>query len=364
MKRLAIILTCALGISGAAQTSERDMPDVLRGVKRILFVGDSLTDGSSYPDYVVNTLNGVFPDAGFEIHNAAVCGDTAAMVRKRLKADIIDRTPDLMVLSIGTNDCCGRRPVKDYEADVDYIVSETLKTGSRVMLVLPSPFGKVNAEREKPFQEYLAAIRRVAAAHSLHVADAHAEFVRGENAGREMLSTDGIHHGRHGFEGMARAIMDALGLKDTKLNMNIKPWPGLLMKWETSDPVPADGKYDPSRATGWKPYDAKALMAKQTWSNSPFPARGAWMPFADPNNKQVAYGRTCYVAKAAGKHELQVGGSYAPQMVWLNGKKVWESRRPHGFHPNADRLIVDMHAGENEIIAVSNFIIFIRVKEK
>jgi hypothetical protein len=61
--------------------------------------------------------------------------------------------------------------------------SAALKAESKVMLVLPSPFGKGNADREDGFLAYLDAIREVAAKHRLPVADAHAEFIKGEKAG-------------------------------------------------------------------------------------------------------------------------------------------------------------------------------------
>jgi lysophospholipase L1-like esterase len=362
MGRAAVVVVAMMVIGTAARAAPA-LPADLQEVSRILFMGDSLTDGSSYPDYVVNTLNTLFPSAGFEVHNGAVAGDTAAMVRKRFDADVRGRQPDLMVLCIGTNDCNGRRPVADYEADVAYIVSETLKLGAKVMIVLPSPFGKANAAKEEPFQAYLAVLRRLAATHNLTIADAHAEFVKGEAAGREMLGFDGIHHGKDGFAGMARAIVDALGFADIPLVTTVTPWPGLLTQWETSAPVPLDREYAPAEATGWRPYDAAALAAQQPWWNAPFPQRGAWMPFLDRDAKQVAYGRTFYDAPAAGKVELQVGGSPAPQIVWLNGTEVWRSPRPHGYHPNADRLVVEVKEGRNEIIVVSNFMIFVGIRE-
>ena len=360
---LPLLWFCVVGtVTLGAETPK--MSPFLKGVKRILFVGDSLTDGSSYPDHVVNTLNKLFPDAGFQVHNAAVAGDTAASVRKRFQQDVIERKPDLMILCIGTNDCHGRRPLTDYETDVEAIVSETLKTAAKVMIVLPSPFGKTNAAMDKPFQDYLAVLRKIAGKYNLTVADAHAEFTKGEKAGREMLGFDGIHHGKHGFEGMTRAIIDAFGFKEVKLELTVTPWPGLQTQWESSAPVPLDNQYSPTKARDWKPYDAMALMTKQPWWNSPFPARGGWMPFLDRNSKQAAYGRTYYDTKKAGKYELQVGGSPSPQIVWLNGQQVWKSKRPHGYHPNADRVTVVMKRGRNEIIVISNFMIFVGVHEQ
>jgi hypothetical protein len=88
------------------------------------------------------------------------------------------------------------------------------------------------------------------------------------------------------------------------------------------------------------------------------------MPFDENNPKEYAYGRTAFDAPAAGDYELQLGGSRNPQTIWVNGVKVWEGRRHNGFHPNADRLVVKMNKGRNEIVGTSNCMLFVGVKAK
>jgi hypothetical protein len=85
------------------------------------------------------------------------------------------------------------------------------------------------------------------------------------------------------------------------------------------------------------------------------------MPFDDASRTNAAFGRTHFDASRAGDYELQVGGSPAPQIVWVNGVKVWEGRRSNGYHPNADRVTVTLKAGRNEIVAASNFMVFIGI---
>jgi lysophospholipase L1-like esterase len=338
------------------------MRDILKDVHRILFYGDSLTDGSSYPDYVVNTLNQRYPDAHFEIFNAAGTGDTAAILRARLAADVLVHKPGLVTICIGTNDSHNNRKTEEYRADLEALVTALKDAGYRVLLIRPSPFG--DAAKEARFQEYLAVIDAVGKTHNLPVADAHALFMAWMKEGKEPLGADGIHHGKDGFECMARAVLTALGLKDVPIDMKITPYPGALLAWETSDPVPTGTPLDLATAKGWKPYDAAALAARQPWWNAPFPQRGAWMPFDDNNPKEYAYGRTWFEAPAAGDYELQFGGSRNPQVIWVNGVKVWEGRRNNGFHPNADRIIVKMNKGRNEIVGTSNFMLFVGVKKK
>lgn len=333
-------------------------PDILDGVKSILFYGDSLTDGSSYPDFIVNTLNRAWPGSGFGIMNAGICGNTAADLVARLQADVLARRPDMVVVMIGANDCLGNRPVRDYRDDLRGIVAALLGAGIKVMLVRPSHLADpVMGER---LGGYLAAVDEVAAGHGLLAADAHGEFLRGAAAGREMLGPDGVHHGRDGFEGVARAVLDALGLRGVPVDKAIRPWPGLLTAWEMSGPAP-DGECDPRKATGWKQYDADALAAGQEWFNVDFMRRGGWMPHSDAEKEHpVRYGRTYYDAPSAGLYELRLGGS-APLLIWLNGRKAWESQVFHGFHPDADRMPVRMKKGRNEIVAASRFLVFVGV---
>lgn len=318
----------------------------------------SLTDGSSYPDYVVNTLNRRYPEAHFELLNAAGCGDTAANLRQRLSADVLVHKPDLVVICIGTNDNNKSRKTEDYRADLEALVTALKEAGSRILLVRPSPFGDI--AKEVRFQDFLAVISAVGKVHNLPVADAHGLFVAWAKAGKEPLGGDGIHHGKDGFECMAWAVLTALGLKDVPIEMQVRPWPDLLLAWETSEPVPAGTPLDLAAAKGWKPYDAAALAARQPWWNSPFPQRGAWMPFEDSNPKEYAYGRTWYDAPEAGDYEVQIGGPGAT--IWVNGVKVWSGNRPTGFHPNADRFVVKMNRCRNEIVGTSSFMLFIDVK--
>lgn len=337
------------------------MPETLRGVRKILFYGDSLTDGSDYPDYVVNTLRREFPEVTWELMNSALCGNTAADLRRRLQADVLDRRPDLVSICVGTNDCWQKRDVAAFAADMDALVAGLLAADVQVLLVKPSPFGK--PEDETRFLEYLAVIDAVAARHRLPVADAHQVFLDGTRAGKEMLGPDGVHHGKDGFEGMARAVLDGLRLSDVAIEKTVRPWPWLLLDWETSAPVPNQEPYEPQKATGWQTYDRQAAIAGQPWWDAPFAARGGWMPFAPGKAPAglAAYGRTRYRATRPGKAELRVGGS-PPQIVWLNGREVWRQLKSHGYHPDADQVAVELQAGDNEIVVLSHYMAFVGIR--
>lgn len=339
---------------------ETQAAPALEGVNRIVFYGDSLTDGSDYPDYVINTLNRLHPDAGFELFNAAISGDTAADLVSRLDADVLSLQPDMVVIGVGTNDAIGNVEPEDFRAQMSTMIDSLKKHNAKVMLLLPSPI------REKKRGERLVLLnqvhRELAAKYDLPVADAHGLFEQWESEGKSVLGPDGIHHGPDGFACMAEAVLAGLGYPGVPMDRTIRPKEGLLLDWETSAPLPRnkEGVYDPAQATSWKPFLREPLLRTLGWADAPFVARGAWMPFDGfPSKDQVAFGRTSFEAPQAGSYRMEVGGSTKPLIVWFNGSKVWSSSRRHGYHPNADRFVVEVQAGKNEIIVVSRYMTFV-----
>lgn len=358
---LAILACTTLTWAASARGKGKDM---LAGVQRIMFIGDSLTDGSDYPDYVVNTINHLRPKANLQRFNAAIAGNTAADLVQRMERDMLSQHPDLVSICIGTNDSNTNRPVADYARDLEYLILRFRENGAKVLLMLPSPMG--DPKREEAFQPYLAVIRSLAVKHRCPLADAHGLFLQWMKEGKEMLSADGVHHGAFGFEGMARAVLIALGFADAPMVKDITPWPYLLTEWEMSAPIPQEkAPASPKNITEWTAYDRLKAVAMQPWWDAPFAARGGWMPFglAKPTVPSVAFGRTWYDAKDDEVAEMQIGGSRLK--VWLNGELVWESTDANfaGFHPNASRFPVHLKQGRNEIVVRNDYFAFVGIRE-
>src|SRR5262245_867127 len=174
--------------------------------ERLVFLGDSITDGHTLPLLVRQALGERAPVC----INAGVAGDTAAGMRKRLERDVLPRRPTRVVLSVGINDVLRNIPASDYEADVTAI-SDRLKRESVPLLILtPTILGPKHAGAEKRLEEYIAVLRRLAAKESYSVAEVHARM----QEGRELLETDQVHLTFEGYRIMARAVLDGLGHKD------------------------------------------------------------------------------------------------------------------------------------------------------
>ena len=99
------LIIAAQAVGAGAQTTE--LPKPLQGVKRIVMIGDSITQGGARPGGYVwlteHTLKALFPSAGFEVINAGISGHKATDMAARLQKDVLDKIhcPVLIMHSTG-----------------------------------------------------------------------------------------------------------------------------------------------------------------------------------------------------------------------------------------------------------------------
>jgi lysophospholipase L1-like esterase len=359
-------LACLFAVGGlllvlpACAAKGWPLPPALKGVARIAFYGDSLTDGSDYPEYVINTLNMTY-GTQLTFVNGAVVGHRARDLVNRLDRDILSQKPDLTFILIGTNDSgpgVGYVPVIQYKAELIYLCRRLKAAGSKVGLItLTGSTDPKMVERFLPYEETIVA---VAKAEGALLVDAWTLFGQWQAAGKEMYYAPGdAHHSALGFQGLARAILTALGVPETvELDLTIAPPANLLTHWEESGPV---AKADPSLVTEWMPYDASKWIATKDWSWKPLVQRGAWFALQGEPKGRTAFARTTYTAAKEGVYELQLGGS-TPLIVWVNGVKVFTLPVVNGYHPNAVRTPVWLKKGANELILTTGFYAYVGIK--
>ncbi len=127
--------------------------------KRILFLGDSITDaqrlerpyaplGNGYVYFAASFLQARFPHLEFQIENRGVSGDTSRELLHRWRRDCLDWKPDVASILIGINDLWRRyKPVLDpqkspvsaeeYEDNLRRMLTESLCKGIRFILMEP-----------------------------------------------------------------------------------------------------------------------------------------------------------------------------------------------------------------------------------
>jgi len=71
---------------------------------RVVFLGNSITDGGRYHSFIWLYYMTRFPDMPLTIMNAGIGGDTAYDMNKRLDGDVFSKRPTVLVATFGMND--------------------------------------------------------------------------------------------------------------------------------------------------------------------------------------------------------------------------------------------------------------------
>ncbi len=177
---------------------------------RVVFFGDSLTEGAVGPSYLPLLRERVAADArlrGMELINAGVGGDTVLNLVRRVDRDVVPHAPDVVVVFIGVNDCTttlvrwslptprtlriwryfsGRKGVrgaitpKRFTSGLRNVVdSVRAHSGARVVLCTPVAHGESRRARSwRLLGAYVAAVRRVGAERGCPIVDLHAAALR------------------------------------------------------------------------------------------------------------------------------------------------------------------------------------------
>lgn len=71
---------------------------------RVVFVGNSITDGGHYHSYIWLYYMTHFPNSRIDVFNAGIGGDIAGQIFDRLDTDVFSRKPTVITLTFGMND--------------------------------------------------------------------------------------------------------------------------------------------------------------------------------------------------------------------------------------------------------------------
>ena len=121
---------------------------------RILFQGDSITDGNrgrntdpnhilghGYQALIASRYSADFPERHLTFINRGISGNQVSDLARRWQTDTIDLKPDLLSILIGINDLGHGVTAEDYETQYRQLLADTMKALPHVRLVLCEPFG-------------------------------------------------------------------------------------------------------------------------------------------------------------------------------------------------------------------------------
>ena len=120
---------------------------------RILFQGDSITDGNrgrsldpnhilghGYAFIIAARHGAAFPERKLDFFNRGVSGNTVLNLELRWAKDTLAIKPDLLSVMIGVNDNGKGVPLETYETTYDKILTEARAQNPKLKLVLMEPF--------------------------------------------------------------------------------------------------------------------------------------------------------------------------------------------------------------------------------
>lgn len=227
------LVACLLvGLSMTAVAAD-DVPRVeLKGGERIVFLGDSITQGGvgpqGYVTLVKQWLSKLRIDPGIEVIGAGISGNKVPDLQKRLERDVLSKKPSIVVIYIGINDVwhseSGRGTSKeDYEKGLKEIIQKIRDVGGSVILCTASVIGEKHDgsnKLDKMLDEYCDISRRVASETKVQMLDlrkaflAHSKEHNQANKESGILTSDRVHLNAAGNQFVARKMLAALGVPE------------------------------------------------------------------------------------------------------------------------------------------------------
>jgi len=182
---------------------------------RVVFLGDSITDYWKLTDY--------FP--GKPYINRGIDGQTTPQMLVRLRQDVIDLHPAVLIVLAGTNDVAGvTGPARDEDIEANYASIADLARLHQIAVVFASllPAHDYTQEAKESFalrpRERILALnswlKAYCAKNSLRYLDYFSALIDQQGKLRRDLSDDGLHPNAAGYKIMAslaeKAIANAL----------------------------------------------------------------------------------------------------------------------------------------------------------
>lgn len=220
-----LLIFTAVGLA-AGPDKTRELLEEAKKPVRIVCIGDSITgvyyhSGAvrAYPEMLQIALRKLHPKANITVRNAGISGDTSKGGLARLERDVLAHKPHLVTIMFGMNDLV-RVPVGDFIVNMTQIIQRCRAAGAEVVLCTQNSIVDSPQRPVAKLAEYSQAIRDLAKAESLGLADCHAAFeaVRAKDSlAWNFLLSDAIHPNMDGHKLFAETIAKTITGGDISL---------------------------------------------------------------------------------------------------------------------------------------------------
>jgi len=191
---------------------------------RILFQGDSITDGnrgrSADPNHILGhgyafiiaaKFGAGYAERNLTFLNRGISGNTVLDLEKRWQKDALDLKPDVLSVLIGVNDNSKGVTVEQYEQVYDKLLAVARAANPKLKLVLCEPFGMAIGKKKENFQTWFASLQqrqvivaKLAQKHSAALVRFQKVFDDAcQRAPAEHWNWDGVHPTYSGHQLMA-----------------------------------------------------------------------------------------------------------------------------------------------------------------
>lgn len=181
--------------------------------KRIVFIGDSITEwgrfedeenlGENYVRLIHDYLKVTYPKKELEIINKGIGGNRVIDLAARWEDDVIAQEPDIVSISIGINDVWRRVDGSEvdqvypeqFEQVYDGILSQLkAETNAKVIIMEPTVIAEeIDAKGNKLLIPYVEAIHRLVKKYDTLLVPTHDVFLDYLRKGNYPLTIDGVH---------------------------------------------------------------------------------------------------------------------------------------------------------------------------
>jgi lysophospholipase L1-like esterase len=234
--RIIILLLSFVGLLSAAPLKTAQLLAEGKEPVRIACIGDSITGiyyhsggKRAYPEMLQIALQKIHPQAEVTVRNAGISGDTTTRGLLRLERNVLAHKPHLVTIMFGMNDLV-RTPVADFQNNLREIIRRCRAIDADVILCTQNSVVENPKWTPAKVAEFTQAIRDIAKAESLPIADCFAavESIHANDALEwTLLLSDRIHPNMAGHKLFAETIAQTITGQKTSLGDIGPPLPAL-----------------------------------------------------------------------------------------------------------------------------------------
>jgi len=234
-------IICLVFLSFFAKAQQTIKP--FKAGDRIVFVGNSITDGGHYHSYIWLYYMTHFPNTRIDIFNAGIGGDVSKQIYERLDDDVFSHKPTVVTLTFGMNDT-GYAYTTGAVADSTYKakIEQSLKSfklieakylqhsGVRKIMIASPPYDETSKMKLPPFIGKNKALLQIADAQQQTAKNNKWDFVdfnrpltainvreQQKDSLFTMENMDRVHPTNDAMMAMAYVFLKAQGLSGKKV---------------------------------------------------------------------------------------------------------------------------------------------------